>query len=462
MSDVPSIQFLGAAGTVTGSAHLVRAGGKTVLLDCGLFQGLKELRERNWREFPFEPDELDAVVLSHAHIDHCGRLPLLVRRGFRGPIYCTGATRSLVGVMLPDAAHLQEEEAERANWRGYSKHKPALPLYTLADAEAVLELLESRPYGKLFPVADGVRARFHRAGHILGAASVELEIPGCRLVFSGDVGRYDRPILRDPETPPVADVLLCESTYGDRSHAPAEQADADLARVITDGAERGGAILVPAFAVGRTQELLWMLRALEEAGRIPTLPIYVDSPMAIEVTELYSRHQEEHDTEMRALVRTEGDDWYGRRVRLTRSPEESKKLNRLTGPVIIIAASGMATGGRILHHLSLRLDDPRTTVLLVGFQSAGTRGRLLKDGATELRMFGQLVPVRATVETLDAMSAHAGQDELLRWLSGFTKPPRATYLVHGEPAAAAGLETQLRRRGWTVRAAQDGEQVPLV
>ena len=462
MSDVPSIQFLGAAGTVTGSAHLVRAGGKTVLLDCGLFQGLKELRERNWREFPFEPDELDAVVLSHAHIDHCGRLPLLVRRGFRGPIYCTGATRSLVGVMLPDAAHLQEEEAERANWRGYSKHKPALPLYTLADAEAVLELLESRPYGKLFPVADGVRARFHRAGHILGAASVELEIPGCRLVFSGDVGRYDRPILRDPETPPVADVLLCESTYGDRSHAPAEQADADLARVITDGADRGGAILVPAFAVGRTQELLWMLRALEEAGRIPTLPIYVDSPMAIEVTELYSRHQEEHDTEMRALVRTEGDDWYGRRVRLTRSPEESKKLNRLTGPVIIIAASGMATGGRILHHLSLRLDDPRTTVLLVGFQSAGTRGRLLKDGATELRMFGQLVPVRATVETLDAMSAHAGQDELLRWLSGFTKPPRATYLVHGEPAAAAGLETQLRRRGWTVRAAQDGEQVPLV
>ena len=462
MSDVPSIQFLGAAGTVTGSAHLVRTDAATVLLDCGLFQGLKELRERNWREFPFDPDELDAVVLSHAHIDHCGRLPLLVRRGFRGPIYCTGATRSLTGVMLPDAAHLQEEEAERANWRGYSKHKPALPLYTLADAEAVLELLESRPYGKLFPVADGVRARFHRAGHILGAASVELEIPGCRLVFSGDVGRYDRPILRDPDPPPAADVLLCESTYGDRSHAPAEQADADLARVITEGAERGGAILVPAFAVGRTQELLWMLRALEEAARIPTLPIYVDSPMAIEVTELYGRHLEEHDAEMRALVRTEGDDWYGRRVRLTRSAEESKKLNRLTGPVIIIAASGMATGGRILHHLSLRLDDPRTTVLLVGFQSAGTRGRLLKDGATELRMFGQLVPVRATVETLDAMSAHAGQDELLRWLSGMTRPPRATYLVHGEPAAAAGLEAQLRKRGWTVRAAQDGEQVPLV
>ena len=462
MSDVPSIQFLGAAGTVTGSAHLVRTDAATVLLDCGLFQGLKELRERNWREFPFDPDELDAVVLSHAHIDHCGRLPLLVRRGFRGPIYCTGATRSLTGVMLPDAAHLQEEEAERANWRGYSKHKPALPLYTLADAEAVLELLESRPYGKLFPVADGVRARFHRAGHILGAASVELEIPGCRLVFSGDVGRYDRPILRDPDPPPAADVLLCESTYGDRLHAPAEQADADLARVITEGAERGGAILVPAFAVGRTQELLWMLRALEEAARIPTLPIYVDSPMAIEVTELYARHLEEHDAEMRALVRTEGDDWYGRRVRLTRSAEESKKLNRLTGPVIIIAASGMATGGRILHHLSLRLDDPRTTVLLVGFQSAGTRGRLLKDGATELRMFGQLVPVRATVETLDAMSAHAGQDELLRWLSGMTRPPRATYLVHGEPAAAAGLEAQLRKRGWTVRAAQDGEQVPLV
>ena len=462
MSDLSSVQFLGAAGTVTGSAHLVQSGGHAVLLDCGLFQGLKELRQRNWRDFPFDPASLDAVVLSHAHIDHCGRLPLLVRRGFKGPIYCTSATRSLVEVMLPDAAHLQEEEAERANWRGYSKHKPALPLYTVADAQEVLPRLTPRQYGKPFPVAHGMRAQFRRAGHILGAATIELELADCRVAFSGDVGRYGRPILHDPEPLPAADVLLCECTYGDRSHASSAEAEEELARVVTDSAERGGALLVPAFALGRTQELLWVLRALEQDGRIPALPIYVDSPMAIEVTELYTRHGEDHDAEMRALVEADGDDWYGRRVRLTREAEESKKLNRLAGPVIIIAASGMVTGGRILHHLALRLSDPRTTVLLVGFQAAGTRGRMLKEGVPELRMLGQLVPVRATIETLDALSAHAGQDELLRWLGGFTRPPRATYLVHGESGPAAALEAELRRRGWTARAARDGERVPLV
>lgn len=468
VSDYPTIQFLGAAGTVTGSAHLVRAGGRSMLLDCGLFQGLKDLRLRNWREFPFDARALDAVVLSHAHIDHSGRLPLLVRRGFRGPVYCTGATRSLTEVMLPDAAHLQEEEAERANWRGYSKHRPALPLYTAADAAAVMPLLSARPYGQAFPVTAGIRARFRRAGHILGAATVELEIgggnggPDCRLVFSGDLGRYDRPILADPEPVRAADVLLCESTYGDKSHPSAEAALAALARVVVEGADRGGAILIPAFALGRTQELLWLLRDLEEARRIPTLPVYLDSPMAIEVTELYTRHTEDQDAEMRALVQEEGDGWHGKRVRLVRTAEESKRLNKLTGPVIIIAASGMATGGRILHHLTLRLPDPRTTVLLVGFQAAGTRGRALREGAKELKMFGQLVPVRATVVSLDALSAHAGSDELLRWLGGFAAPPRVTHLVHGEPAAAAALEAAVAKRGWPVRVARDGETVPLV
>jgi metallo-beta-lactamase family protein len=460
----PTLQFLGAAGTVTGSAHLVRAGERTVLLDCGLFQGLKELRLRNWRDFPVDPAGIDAVVVSHAHVDHTGRLPLLVRQGFRGPIFCTAATRGLVEIMLPDAAHLQEEEAERANRRGYSKHHPALPLYTAADAEAVMPLLAPRPYGSAFPVVPGIQARFRRVGHILGAASIELEIgtgSPVRLAFSGDLGRYDRPILRDPEPVPAADVLLCESTYGDRVHAPADDAAEDLARIVRDGAARGGGILVPAFALGRTQELLWLLQELEEAKRIPALPVYVDSPLAIEVTGLYGRHPEDHDAEMQERVRLNGSDWQGKRVRLVHRPEESKALNRVRGPVIIISASGMATGGRILHHLTQRLPDPRTTVLLVGFQAAGTRGRALKEGATALRIFGQQVPVRAVVECIDALSAHAGQDEILRWLAGFARPPRITYLVHGEPEAATALERLVRARGWTVRAARDGETVPL-
>jgi metallo-beta-lactamase family protein len=444
------VQFLGAAGTVTGSAHLVRANGRAVLLDCGLFQGLKDLRLRNWRDFPFDPREIDAVVLSHAHVDHSGRLPLLVRQGFRGPVYCTAATRGLVEILLPDAAYLQEEEAERANRRGYSEHHPALPLYTVADAEAVLPLLAPQPYGRAFPVVPGIRARYRPAGHILGAATVELEVGdpvACRLVFSGDLGRYDRPILRDPEPVPAADVLLCESTYGDRPHAAAADAEEDLARIIRDGAARGGAILVPAFAVGRTQELLWLLQDLEDAKRIPALPVYVDSPMAVEVTDLYGRHPEDHDPEMRERMRDNDNEWHGKRVRLVHSPEESKALNRVRGPVIIISASGMATGGRILHHLAQRLPDPRTTVLLVGFQALGTRGRSLKDGAKTLRMFGEAVPVRAGIESIDALSAHAGQDEILRWLDGFERPPRATYLVHGEPAAAEVLEELVRARG---------------
>jgi metallo-beta-lactamase family protein len=460
----PTVQFLGAAGTVTGSAHLVRAQGRTVLLDCGLFQGLKELRLRNWRDFPIDPAAIDAVVLSHAHVDHTGRLPLLVRQGFRGPVYCTAATRGLVEIMLPDAAHLQEEEAERANRRGYSRHHPALPLYTVGDADAVISLLAPRPYGTTFPVVPGIHARFRRVGHILGAASIEIEIGGgspVRVAFSGDLGRFDRPILRDPEPVPAADVLLCESTYGDRAHAPAADAEEALARIVRDGAARGGAILVPAFALGRTQELLWLLHELEDAKRIPSLPVYVDSPLAIEVTGLYGRHPEDHDAEMQERVRLNGSDWQGKRVRLVHRPEESKALNRVRGPVIIISASGMATGGRILHHLSQRLPDPRTTVLLVGFQAAGTRGLALKERATALRMFGQQVPVRAVVECIDALSAHAGQDEILRWLDGFERPPRATYLVHGEPPAAETLERLVRARGWTVRAARDGETVPL-
>jgi metallo-beta-lactamase family protein len=435
--------------------HLVETGGKRVLLDAGLFQGLKSLRLRNRAQRLDSPRRVDAVVLSHAHIDHSGYLPLLVREGFRGPISCTSATAELLGIMLRDAARLQEEEADRANRHGYSKHKPALPLYSLADVEATLDLLDAHAYGKPYQVTPSATVLFRPAGHILGAATIELDIDGAaprRLVYSGDLGRWDRPILPDPEPVPEADVLVLESTYGDRVHAA--NGEEELARIVRDAARRGGAILVPAFAVGRTQELLWLLAHLEAAGRIPSLPVYLDSPMAMKVNEVYAGHAAELDPDGGLPGR--------KQVHATQTPEESKGLNRLTGPVIIVSASGMATGGRILHHLSLRLSDPRTTVLLVGFQAAGTRGRSLQDGARQLRMFGQDVPVRATVERLDALSAHADRAEILRWLEGFTRPPRQTYLVHGEPAAAVALGEAIRVRfRWNVRAAADGETVSL-
>jgi metallo-beta-lactamase family protein len=456
-----TIQFLGAAGTVTGSMHLVTADSRRVLLDCGLFQGLKDLRLRNWREPAFDPKSLDAVVISHAHIDHTGALPLVVRRGYRGPIYCTAATADLLGVLLPDAAHLQEEEADRANRYSYSKHKPALPLYTAEDAQRALGQLERAEYHRPFPVAGEVTVTYRLAGHILGAATVDLK-PGAgpHIVFSGDLGRYNRPILPDPEPVPEADILLLESTYGDRQH-PAGTED-ELARIVTETANRGGALLVPAFVVDRTQEFLWMLQHLEQAGRIPVLPVYVDSPSATLVTEIYRKHGEDLDGEMRSEIADGQATLHSKRCQFCRSVEESKRLNDLRGPVIIISASGMATGGRILHHLQHRLPDPRTTVLLVGFQAAGTRGRSLQDGAKTLRMFGAEVPVRARVETIHGLSAHADQAETLRWLGGFTRPPRTTYLVHGEPDSARALAQAITARyHWPVLVAQDGEQVDL-
>jgi metallo-beta-lactamase family protein len=458
---VSTIQFLGAAGTVTGSMHLVTANGRRVLLDCGLFQGLKELRLRNWREPPFDPKTIDAVVISHAHIDHTGSLPLLVRRGYRGPIFCTPATADLLGVLLPDSAHLQEEEADRANRYGYTKHKPALPLYTAADAERALGQLERTGYDRPFPVAGDVSVTYRTAGHILGAATVDLLLgAGPRVVFSGDLGRYDRPILPDPAPVPEADVLLLESTYGDRQH-PAGTSD-ELARVVNETAERGGALLIPAFVVDRTQEVLWLLQRLEEERRIPVLPVYVDSPSATEVTEIYRRHVEEQDGEMRSRIQDGKDPLGTKKIEFCRSMEDSKRLNDLRGPVIIISASGMATGGRILHHLQHRLPDPRTTVLLVGFQAVGTRGRSLQDGAKTLKMFGEEVPVLARVETIHGLSAHADQAEILRWLGGFTRAPRTTYLVHGEPEAARAMAQAITARyGWAVRIPQDGEQVDI-
>ncbi len=455
-----TLEFLGAAGTVTGSMHLVTAGERRVLLDCGLFQGLKALRLRNWDQRLADARHVDAVVLSHAHIDHSGYLPLLARQGFRGPIFCTAGTADLLGVVLPDAARLQQEDADRANRRGFSKHAPALPLYTPADAQAALGLVRPCDYDTAFPVTDGVTALLRQAGHILGSATVELDLEGTRLVFSGDLGRYDRPIVPDPAPVPAADVLLLESTYGNRSHPPG--AEDDLARVVRDASQQGGVILVPAFAVDRTQELLWILHRLEQAGQVPALPVYIDSPMAIEVTEIYRRHPEDCDAEMAQALASGDRPLATKHLHIARTEQESRAINRVRGPAVIISASGMATGGRILHHLAQRLPDPRTTVLLVGFQAAGTRGRALEDGARELKMFGAMVAVHATVQRIDALSAHADVGEIMRWLGGFGHAPRAVYLVHGEPEGCGALAAAIRARyGWRVTAAADGQTVGL-
>ena len=440
--------------------HVVASGNHRILLDCGLFQGLKPLRQRNWDRRLADPRTLDAVVLSHAHIDHSGYLPLLARQGFQGSIFCTSGTADLLEIVLPDAARLQEEEAERANRKGYSKHSPALPLFTVEDAQAALRLVERCNYDRPFAACPFATALLRQAGHILGSATVELELEGARLVYSGDLGRYGRPILPDPAPVPAADVLLLESTYGDRPH-PAG-ADADLIRIVSDAASRGGAILVPAFAVDRTQELLWMLHRLEEAGSVPTLPVYMDSPMAIAVTDIYRRHPEDCDAEMAAALAAGERPLDPKNLHVARTEAESRAINDVRGPTIIISSSGMATGGRILHHLAQRLPDPRATVLLVGFQAIGTRGRALEDGAKELTIFGQQVPVRARVERIDALSAHADADEIFRWLRGFERPPRVTYLVHGEPDGAAALAAAIRERiGWNVEIARDGATVPV-
>lgn len=457
-----TIQFLGAAGTVTGSKHLLRAGDEQVLLDCGLFQGLKELRLRNWRALPVDVRALSAVVLSHAHVDHCGALPLLVRQGFKGPVYCTPGTADLLSIMLLDAAKLQEEEAEFANRHGYSKHHPALPLYTTEDAVRVLKLLAPRRRETDFAVTRGVAARFRHAGHILGAATVQIDLAApspCRVVYSGDLGRWDRPILCDPEMVEDADVVLVESTYGDRVHAP--DPVSGLARIVNETAERGGVLIVPAFAVGRTQELIWTIRELEEAKRIPVLPVYVDSPMASNVTQVYASHPEDHDVQMQVLSDA-GRALSSHDFRMVRSVPDSRELVARKGAMIVIAGSGMATGGRVLHHLRRHLPDERATVLVSGYQAAGTRGRKLLEGAKTLRMFGEDVPVRCHVEALDGFSAHADRNDLMRWLRGFRRAPRMLHVVHGEPDAANALAELVRAElRWEVNVAQDGAEVAL-
>lgn len=449
-----SLTFLGAAGTVTGSKFLLDTGDSRLLLECGLFQGLKELRVQNWNPPPFDPAALQAVLLSHAHIDHSGYLPRLARAGFKGPIYCTTGTADLLRIMLPDAAHLQEEEADYANRHGTSRHAPALPLFTVDDAQQALSLV--KPVGVNAPVtvAPKASARFMRSGHILGAAIMEVRVGDLTVVHSGDLGRYDVPIMPDPEPVAEADVLLVESTYGDRLH-PKEDPASMLVAAVQRAVEQKGWLLIPAFAVGRSQEILYTLRKLEEAGRIPALPVYLDSPMAIEATAIYAKHPEEEDPGTGPFI--------PRRFHLARSVQDSKALNEVDGPLIVISGSGMATGGRVLHHLRHRLPDPRTTVLFVGYQAAGTRGRLLKDGAKEIKIFGEDVSVRARIMVSDAYSAHADQGEILRWLRGFKRPPRMTWIVHGEPEAAQALQGKIAHdlHHWPAKAAEAGAKVPL-
>jgi len=437
------ITFLGAAGTVTGSKYLVEAGGKRLLVDCGLFEGSKELKQRNWDSLPVDPATIDWVVLTHAHIDHTGYLPRLVRSGYHGPIYANAATHELCGLLLPDSAHLQEEDAQFAARKGYASHKPPLPLYTVPDAQAALQQFRDIPRADSFAISPQFTVRGHDAGHILGSSWIELTITENNkqtlVVFSGDIGRYGEPILKDPEPPSRADFLLCESTYGDRDHPSGSITD-ELADVINRVAKRGGAVVIPAFAVGRTQLLMYYLRELEDQQRIPHLPVFVDSPMAINVTGLYANHTEDHDLEFtKEQLEGNHDPLNMREVHMTRTVEESKKINDVVSPCIIISASGMATGGRILHHLARRLPDSRCAVLLVGYQAEASRGRALQDGAKYVRIHGEEVPVRAEVVNIGQLSAHAGKSELLRWLSGFQAPPRQTFLVHGEPVALDAL-----------------------
>jgi metallo-beta-lactamase family protein len=465
-----TLTFLGAARTVTGSKHMLEVDGTRMLVDCGLFQGLKDLRERNWQALPVRASDIHTVVLTHAHLDHTGYLPRLVAQGFRGRIFCTAGTADLARIVLADAARLQEEDAERANRKGYTKHRPAMPLFTEHDADRAMALLQPVGYERPMPVMPGVTAEFINAGHLLGSAfvRVRVESPGRTIVFSGDVGRYARPVLPDPLPVPEADVLLVESTYGDRVHEPDDDG-AKLARIIRQTAEHGGKIVIPAFALGRVEELLYWIKLLEERREIPELPVYVDSPMASAVLAQYRKRAGELDPEISEpeagpLARAaHGLSLFcTARMRVIATIAESRHVQESHEAAVVISASGMATGGRVLHHLRQVLPDPRNTVLFAGYQAAGTRGRALREGATTTRIHGDDVPVRARIETLDSMSAHADADELMRWLGGFRRPPAVTCLVHGEPEPMDALKARIERElKWTVRTPVQQEKMEL-
>jgi len=478
-----NVTFLGAARTVTGSKYLVESNGARVMVDSGLFQGLKELRERNWMDLPVPPDSIDAIVLTHAHLDHCGYLPRLVARGFRGKVFCTQGTQDLCKIVLPDAGRLQEEDAAFANRHNFSKHKPALPLYTEVDAFRAVSQLQPCGYDRTMPVAAGIEVDFINAGHLLGSSYVRMRIDGRTILFGGDLGRFGRPVLPDPTPVTGADYLLVESTYGDRVH---EQDDngTRLAEIVTETAHKGGKLVIPAFAIGRVEELVYWLRRLETANRIPVLPVFVDSPMAAAALARYTERVAELDPEMRP---EDGDDkaphdaaaphppevrriqamqerevciFCTQRFRVIQTVEESKQLTASKIPSIVISSSGMAEGGRVLHHLKAALPDARNTVLFAGYQAAGTRGRRLVDGEKSIKIHGGWVPVAARIERIDSMSAHADSNEIMHWLGGFTQPPTRTFIVHGEPAAQDALGVRIKGQlGWEWHAPNHGERI---
>ncbi len=464
-----NISFWGGVGTVTGSKYLIEHNGSRVLVDCGLFQGLKELRERNWEEPPFDPAGLDAVIITHAHIDHTGYLPRVVKLGFDGPVYTSRATVDLLKILLPDSGRLQEEEADYRNRHALTKHTPALPLYDEKDAKAAIKLMRPVPNdATMVNVAPGIKAGFLVAGHIIGASLVHVELENARpngesirFLFSGDLGHYDQAIVKDPAAPPEADYLMVESTYGNRLHGGEPTAD-QMTRIINEAVERKGPVLIPAFAVGRTQEVLYLIRELEDEKRIPILPVAVDSPMAAQATQVYGRWTEEHDEEYASIVMQKRHPLRTASMITASSRDESRALNSRTGARIIISASGMLTGGRVLHHAIRMLPDENATVVFVGFQAAGTTGRRIQDGEREVKIMKQWIPVNCHVEKIDGFSAHADWKGVLRWLEGLPNTPKTVFTTHGEPEAAAAMAQHIRERfNWNAVVPEYGQTTEL-
>ena len=463
------ISFYGGTGTVTGSKYLLESNGRKVLVDCGLFQGLRELRERNWQDLPFDPKELDAVVITHAHIDHTGFLPRIVKLGYEGPVFTSSATGDLMKVLLPDSARLQEEEARYRNRKGKTSHSPALPLYEEEDAKETLTRLQTVPNdGKPIEVCPGFKASFLVAGHIMGASLVLIEMENARengesikFLFSGDLGHYEQPILKDPASPPECDYMMVESTYGDRLHGEVHSDD-QLTEIIHQAIDRNGPVLIPAFAIGRTQEILYLIRELEEQKRIPVLPVIVDSPMAKQATQVYNRWNEEHDEEYASILARKVHPLRTGSMTTTNSREESKKVNSQKGVRIIISASGMLSGGRVLHHAKYILPDEKATIVFVGFQAAGTRGRRVLDGEKEIRIMRDWIPVRCHVERIDSFSAHADWKSVIKWLKGMPGEPKTVFTTHGEPKAASAMAGHIRDEfGWRVLVPEYNQTIEL-
>ena len=463
------ISFYGGVGSVTGSKYLLESNGKKILIDCGLFQGERELRERNWQDPPFDPKEIDAVIITHAHIDHTGYLPRLVKLGFSGKVYTSRATADLMKILLLDSARLQDEEAAYRNRHNLTRHAPALPLYDEQDARDTFELLNPVPNtGEAHEIADGITASFRVAGHIIGASMVLVEMKDARpdgesirFLFSGDLGHYDQPIINDPAPPPACDYLMCESTYGDRLHGEVTSAE-KFAEIINAAYQRNAPILIPAFAVGRTQEILYLIRELEDEGRIPSMPVIVDSPMAAQATQIYNRFSEEHDEEYASILAKKihplRTDW----MQTASTREESKRLNSMKGARIIISASGMLTGGRVLHHALRVLPDENATIIFVGYQAAGTLGRRIQSGEPEVRVMKQWIPVRCHLENVSEFSAHADWKTVLRWLKGLPNTPRTVFTTHGEPDAAAAMAKHIHDEyGWRVVVPQYEQTIVL-